>query len=57
MSADVNFCKLEDCSFNYVRWMGMGDQSAWLIRRQASGKKIKSRARVVQRYNTMLAHK
>ena len=55
MSADVNFCKLEHCSFNHVRWMG--DQSAWLIRRQASGKKIKSRTRAVQRYNTMLAHK
>ena len=55
MSADVNFCKLEDFSFNHVRWMG--DQNAWLLCRQASEKKIKSRARVVQRYKTMLAHK
>ena len=69
MSADVNFCKLEYCSFNHVR---MADQSAWLNRRQVkqvsihpkkkkkvkqvAGKKIKSRARVVQRYKTMLAH-
>ena len=40
MSADVNFSKLEDCSFNHVRWMG--DQNACHICRQASEKKSKA---------------